>query len=75
EIESVSSTDSIINSNCSDTSENIERDQNDTIIVPFQGSNKSSPEMTLPVAIYRPPSGTTIPITQSLSNIPSYVQP
>ncbi|CAG8698499.1 17917_t:CDS:2, partial [Funneliformis caledonium] len=70
EIESVSSTDSIINSNCSDTSENMERDQNDTIIVPFQGSNESSPGMTLPVAMYGSPSGTTTP--QPSSNILLY---
>jgi len=73
EIESISSTNSIINSNCSDTSENMERDQNDTIIAPFQGSNESSLGMTLPVAMYGPPSGTTT--SQPPSNIPSYVQP
>ncbi|CAG8755357.1 9608_t:CDS:2, partial [Funneliformis caledonium] len=72
EIESVSSTDSIINSNCSNTSENMKRDQNDTIIASFQGSNESSSGIILPVAINEPPSGTTTPISQSPSNIPSY---
>ncbi|CAG8700606.1 7957_t:CDS:2, partial [Funneliformis caledonium] len=37
------------------------------------GSNESSLGMTLPVAMYGSPSGTTIP--QPPSNIPSYVQP
>ncbi|CAG8764163.1 16191_t:CDS:2, partial [Funneliformis caledonium] len=60
--------------NCSDTSENMKRDQNDTIIAPFQGSNESSPGMTLPVTIYRPPLGTTTPIPQPSSNILSYTQ-
>ncbi|CAG8723335.1 16409_t:CDS:2, partial [Funneliformis caledonium] len=73
EIESVSSTDSIINSNCSDTSENMERNQNDTIIAPFQGSNESFSGMILPVTMYGSPSGTTTP--QPLSNIQSYIQP
>ncbi|CAG8696541.1 12080_t:CDS:2 [Funneliformis caledonium] len=50
----------------------MERDQNDTIIAPFQGSNESSSGMTLPVAMYGPPSGTTTLIPQPLSYIPSY---
>ncbi|CAG8668702.1 6399_t:CDS:2, partial [Funneliformis caledonium] len=53
-----------------DISENMERDQNDTIIAPFQESNESFPGMTLPVAMYGPPSETTIP--QPPSNIPLY---
>ncbi|CAG8440875.1 13085_t:CDS:2 [Funneliformis caledonium] len=53
----------------------MERDQNDTIIAPFQGSNESFPGMTLPVAINGSSSGTTTLIPQPLSNIPSYVQP
>ncbi|CAG8661953.1 6642_t:CDS:2, partial [Funneliformis caledonium] len=60
--------------NCSDTSENMERDQNDTIIVPFQRSNESSPGMTLLVAMYGSSSGTTTPTPQPPSNIPSYVE-
>ncbi|CAG8703832.1 5745_t:CDS:2, partial [Funneliformis caledonium] len=69
EIESISSTDSIINSNCSDTSENMERDQNNIIIASFQGSNESSLGMTLPVVMYGSLSGTTTP--QLPFNIPS----
>ncbi|CAG8647406.1 7612_t:CDS:2, partial [Funneliformis caledonium] len=72
EIKSVSSIDSIINSNYSDISENIERDQNDTIIAPFQESNESSSGMTLPLVMYGPLSGTTT--SQLPSNIPLYVQ-
>ncbi|CAG8611233.1 11620_t:CDS:2, partial [Funneliformis caledonium] len=36
------------------------------------GSNESSPGMTLSVATYKSPSGTTTPIPQPPSNIPSY---
>ncbi|CAG8650400.1 16729_t:CDS:2, partial [Funneliformis caledonium] len=60
--------------NCSDTSENIKRDQNDTIIASFQKSNESFPGITLPVAMNGLPLRTTTPIPQLLSNIPSYVQ-
>ncbi|CAG8577441.1 9089_t:CDS:2 [Funneliformis caledonium] len=40
-----------------------------------EGSNESSPGMTLPIAMNRPSSGTTTPIPQPPSNIPSYIQP
>ncbi|CAG8738915.1 13871_t:CDS:1, partial [Funneliformis caledonium] len=36
-----------------DTSENIKRNQNDTIIALFQGSNESSQGTTLPIAMNR----------------------
>ncbi|CAG8505285.1 16234_t:CDS:2 [Funneliformis caledonium] len=52
----------------------MEKDQNDTIIAPFQRSNKSSLRMTLPVAMNGPPSGTTTSIPKPPSNILSYVQ-
>ncbi|CAG8667718.1 4742_t:CDS:1, partial [Funneliformis caledonium] len=50
----------------------IERDQNDIIIASFQGSNESFLGMTLLIAINRPLSGTTTPISQPLSNSLSY---
>ena len=50
----------------------MERDQNDTIITPFQKSNKSSLGMILPIAIDEPLLGTTTLIPQSLTNSLSY---
>ncbi|CAG8593828.1 17615_t:CDS:2 [Funneliformis caledonium] len=46
----------------------------ESVSTPFQESNESSLGMTLLVTTYRPLSGTTIPIPQSSSNIPSYIQ-
>ncbi|CAG8662038.1 2134_t:CDS:1, partial [Funneliformis caledonium] len=58
----INNTDSITNSNYNDMSENMKRDQNDTIIVSFQRSNKSSLGMILLIAMNRLSSGTTTPI-------------